>query len=54
LSGYKLKTIGANVTSARCNGKWARLSVAVAEINKMVLSIDELHGDDSEQLHAWQ
>ncbi|MEN4011839.1 MAG: hypothetical protein AB1453_08320 [Chloroflexota bacterium] len=53
LSGYKIKAGGADMTSARCNEKWTRLSVAVAEINKMLLSINELSGEDAEQLHAW-
>jgi transposase-like protein len=53
LSGYKTKAVGADVTSVRCNGKWVTVGIAVDAINGMVLSIDELPGEDAEQLQAW-
>jgi hypothetical protein len=53
LSGYKTKAVGADVTSVRCNGKWVTVGIAVDAINGMVLSIDELSGEDAEQLKAW-
>jgi len=53
LSGYKTKAVGADVTSVRCNGKWVTVGIAVDAINGMVLSIDELAGEDAEQLQAW-
>jgi len=53
LSGYKTKAVGADVTSVRCNGKWVTVGIAVDAINGMVLSIDELPGEDAEQLKAW-
>lgn len=53
LNGYKTKAVGADVTSVRCNGKWIPLGISVDAINGMVLSIDQLPGEDAEQLQAW-
>ena len=53
LSGYKTKAVGADVTSVRCNGEWLTVGIAVDAINGMVLSIDELPGEDAQQLKAW-
>jgi len=53
LSGYKTKAIGADVTSVRCNGRWVTIGIVVDAVNGMVLSIDELAGEDAEQLQAW-
>lgn len=53
VDGYKSKAVGADVTSVRCNGKWVTVGMAVDAINGMVLRIDELPGEDAEQLKAW-
>ena len=53
LGGYQTKAVGADVTSVRCNGKWVTVGIAVDAVNGMVLSIDELSGEDAEQLQAW-
>jgi transposase-like protein len=53
LVGYQTKAIGADVTSVRCNGKWVTVGIVVDAINGLVLSIDELPGEDATQLHAW-
>jgi len=53
LDGYRTKAVGADVTSVRCNGTWVTVGIAVDAINGMVLSIDELPGEDAEQLKAW-
>lgn len=50
---YKTRAVGADVTSVRCNGVWVTIGIAVDAINGMVLSIDELPGEDAEQLKAW-
>lgn len=52
LSDYKTKAIGADVTSVRCKGQWVTVGIFVDAVNGMVLSIDELAGDDAEQLKA--
>jgi hypothetical protein len=53
LSGYQTKAVGADMTSVRCNGKWVTVGIVVDAVNGMVLSIDELPGEDAEQLKAW-
>jgi transposase-like protein len=53
LEGYQTKAVGADVTSVRCNGVWVTVGIAVDATNGMVLSIDELPGEDAEQLQAW-
>lgn len=53
LDGYKTKAVGADVTSVRCNGEWLTVGIAVDATNGMVLSIDQLAGEDAEQLKAW-
>jgi transposase-like protein len=52
-TGYQTKAVGADVTSVRCNGKWIPIGIAVDASNGMVLSIDELPGEEAEQLKAW-
>ena len=53
LSGYKTKAVGADLTSVRCNGEWVTIGIVVDAMNGMVLSIDELSGEDATQLQAW-
>lgn len=53
LDGYQTKAVGADVTSVRCNGKWVTVGITVDAVNGMVLSIDELAGEDAERLQAW-
>jgi transposase-like protein len=53
LSGYQTKAVGADVTSVRCNGQWVTVGIVVDATNGMVLSIDELAGEDAEQLQSW-
>lgn len=53
MEGYKTKAVGADVTSIRCNGKWVPIGIAVDATNGMVLSIDDLPGEDAEQLKMW-
>jgi transposase-like protein len=53
LEGYKTSAIGADVSSVRCNGKWVTVGIVVDAVNGMVLSIDELPGEEATQLQAW-
>jgi transposase-like protein len=53
MDGYRTKAVGADVTSIRCNGEWVPIGIAVDATNGMVLSIDELPGENAEQLKAW-
>ena len=53
LDGYKTKAVGADVTSVSCNGQWIQIGIVVDATNGIVLSIDQLPGEDAEQLKAW-
>jgi len=53
LEGYRTKAIGADITSVKCKGKWIQIGIIVDAINGMTLSIDQMPGEDAEQLKAW-
>jgi len=53
LDGYKTKAVGADLTSVRCNGKWLTLGISVDAVNGIALSIDNLSGEDAEQIKQW-
>lgn len=50
---YQASAVGADITSIRYNGQSIPVSIIVDETNGIVLSIDELPGEDTEQLKAW-
>jgi len=45
--------MGADVTSVKCNGQWLTLGLAVDDTNGLVLTVDQLSGEDAETLKAW-
>ena len=53
LEGYRTGAVGADVTSVRCHGKWLPLGICVDAVSGLTLSIDELPGEEAEQLKAW-
>lgn len=53
MSGYKTKAMGADLTYVKCNGKWLSIGVIVDPLNGLVLSIDQLSGEDAQTLQAW-
>lgn len=53
LDGYRTEAVGADLTSVRCNGKWLPLGISVDASNGITLSIDQLSGEDAEQLKQW-
>lgn len=50
---YHTPAIGGDLTYVRCNGKWLSLGVIVDPIQGLVLSIDQLEGEDAQTLQAW-
>jgi len=50
---YQTKAVGADVTSVLCNGAWITVGIVVDATNGIVISIDELPGQDADQLKAW-
>ena len=53
LSEVRTPALGADITSVRCNGEWLQLGLMVDDINGIVLTIDQLEGEDAETLKAW-
>lgn len=51
--GVRTPALGGDITSVRCNGRWLPLGLTVDDTNGLVLSIDELSGEDAETLQAW-
>lgn len=52
-ASIRTPAVGGDITSVRCNGRWLPLGLAVDDTNGLVLSIDELSGEDAESLKAW-
>jgi hypothetical protein len=50
---YITKAVGADITSIRCQGVWIPVGIVVDATNGIVISIDELPGEETEQLKAW-
>ena len=53
LNGYQTRAVGADVSSVGCNGQWIPIGITVDATNGMTLSIDQLPGEEAEQLKAW-
>jgi transposase-like protein len=52
-NGYRSLAMGGDLTYVRCNGKWLPLGVIVDPIQGLVLSIDQLAGEDAQTLQEW-
>lgn len=51
--GIRTPALGGDVTSVRCNGRWLPLGLTVDDTTGMVLTLDELSGEDAETLKSW-
>jgi transposase-like protein len=51
--GVKTAALGADLTSVKCAGKWLHLGLSVDAVSGLVLTIDELAGEDAATLTAW-
>jgi len=45
--------IGGDLTSVKCNGRWLPLGLVVDDIQGLVLTVDELSGEDAKTLQDW-
>jgi len=45
--------LGCDITSVKCNGRWLPLGVTVDATTGLVLTIDELSGEDAQTLTEW-
>jgi hypothetical protein len=51
--GLKTPALGGDLTSVKVNGQWLTLGLTVDDISGLVLTIDELAGEDAETLKEW-
>lgn len=51
--GLRTPALGADLTSVKVNGQWLTLGLTVDDISGMVLTIDDLSGEDAETLREW-
>jgi transposase-like protein len=51
--GVRTPTLGCDITSVKCNGRWLPLGVTVDVMTGVVLTIDELSGEDAQTLTEW-
>jgi hypothetical protein len=45
--------LGGDVTSVKCNGQWLALGLSVDDTTGLVLTVDDLSGEDAETLKEW-
>lgn len=51
--GLRTAALGADLTSVKCRGKWLSLGLTVESISGLVLTVDQLSGQDIETLQKW-
>jgi len=51
--GLKTPVLGGDLTSVKVNGRWLTLGLTVDDLTGLVLTIDELTGEDAETLRKW-
>jgi transposase-like protein len=51
--GIRTSALGGDLTSVKCNGHWLTLGLAVDDTTGLVLTLDELTGEDAETLQHW-
>jgi transposase-like protein len=51
--GVRTPALGSDVTSVKCHGRWLPLGLTVDALTGLVLSVDELSGEDAQTLQAW-
>jgi hypothetical protein len=51
--GLQTPALGADVTSVKCQGRWLPLGLSVDVTTGLVLTLDELPGEEAAQLQAW-
>jgi len=51
--GVQTSALGCDLTSVKCNGRWLPLGVTVDDTTGLVLTIDELSGEDAPTLTEW-
>jgi len=53
LENIRTPAIGGDLTSVKCNGHWLPLGLTVDDITGLVLTVEELSGEDAPTLQDW-
>jgi hypothetical protein len=51
--GIRTPALGGDLTSVKCNGRWLSLGLTVDDTTGLVLTLDEITGEDAETLKSW-
>ncbi len=51
--GVQTPALGGDITGVKCNGRWLPLGLTVDDTTGLVLTLDELTGEDAETLQDW-
>jgi transposase-like protein len=51
--GLKTPAMGGDLTSVKVNGQWLTLGLTVDDISGLVLTVDDLNGEDADTLKKW-
>jgi transposase-like protein len=51
--GLKTPALGGDLTSVKVNGQWLTLGLTVDDISGLVLTVDDLDGEDADTLKKW-
>jgi transposase-like protein len=51
--GLKTPALGGDLTSVKVNGQWLTLGLTVDDISGLVLTVDDLNGEDADTLKKW-
>jgi transposase-like protein len=51
--GIRTPALGGDITSVKCNGRWLSLGLTVDDTSGLVLTLDELTGEDAQSLKSW-
>jgi transposase-like protein len=52
-AGVQTPAMGGDVTSVKCQGEWLPVGLTVDDTTGLVLTVDDLPGEDAEALEAW-
>jgi transposase-like protein len=52
-AGVQTPAMGGDVTSVKCNGEWLPLGLTVDDTTGLVLTVDDLSGEDAQALKEW-
>ena len=52
-AGVQTPALGGDLTSVKVNGQWLTLGLTVDDLSGLVLTVDDLAGEDAQTLREW-